>query len=118
MRTKIQQQELRVDQKNHLGHNQSIDVQDLSKPKKYATAAACVCTSVISSDSDDGIFINDSQIDENSYVCKTCGVPHGSEAERLSTWIQCDFCDQWMHASCAYVSDVDILDTFMRKDCV
>lgn len=54
MPTKIQQKVLRVDQKNHLGHNQSIDVQDLRKPKKYATAAACVCTSVISSNSDDG----------------------------------------------------------------
>lgn len=72
--------------------------------------------SIISSNSKDGVFTNDSQSDENSCVCKICGVQYGSEAEGLCTWIQCDFCDQWMHANCANVSDVDILDIFMCKD--
>lgn len=66
--------------------------------------------SVITSNSDVGVLTSDSQSDENSCVCvcKICGVQYGSEVEGLCTSIQCDFCDQWMHASCANVSDVDI----------
>ena len=40
---------------------------------RYVTAAAHVHASVISSDSDDGVFTNDSQSDENSCECKIGG---------------------------------------------